>query len=362
MSTSTPDGKGRSRAQGKLRDRYGPQIRFGLGAVRGVGEAALESIFEARESGGPFRDLFDLAGRVDARRLNRGVVEALVQCGAFDSALAHIGVDRARAFAAVDRALERAKSASRDRACGQTTLFGMLGGEGAEASGQVYPTCETWDQVERLRREKAALGCYVTGHPLHRYGTGFARLGATLTVEVSQQKPWGTVGVVGMVEGYREKIFRSSGAKVAFFEVEDLEGRVFAKLRGDRIEHFGPLLRAGTPVFVTGKVSFPINDDPAAEQEPTLLVDAVEPLAESVLKRAHRLTIGVSADSTDPKLLSQLATLLAQRPGPCPVELKVALPDQGEAILALKRSRVELSDDLLSALERMFGASVAELH
>jgi DNA polymerase-3 subunit alpha len=84
---SHPDGRGPLGGSGKLRDRLGPKIRFGLGAVRGVGEAALETMFEARQSSGPFRDLFDFATRVDAKRLNKGVLEALVQCGAFDSVL-----------------------------------------------------------------------------------------------------------------------------------------------------------------------------------------------------------------------------------------------------------------------------------
>src|SRR5690606_33751802 len=123
---SHPAGDGPARGPGKLKDRLGPQIRFGLGAVRGVGEAALESMFEARREGGPFTDLFDFAARVDAKRLNRGVLEALVQCGAFDSVLEEAGITRARAFAAIDRALERSRSASRDRARGQTTLFGMF--------------------------------------------------------------------------------------------------------------------------------------------------------------------------------------------------------------------------------------------
>jgi len=123
---SNPNGDGSTRGTGKLKDRLGPRLRFGLGAVRGVGENALETMFEARRSGGPFRDLFDFATRVDAKRLNRGVLEALVQCGAFESLLEPMGITRARAFAAVDRALERSRSASRERESGQSTLFGAF--------------------------------------------------------------------------------------------------------------------------------------------------------------------------------------------------------------------------------------------
>src|SRR6188768_26512 len=149
-----PDGRGPQPrgGPGKLRDRFGPQIRFGLGAVRGVGEMALETMFEARTSSGKFKDLFDLATRVDSKRLNKGVLESLVQCGAFDTVLEPAGITRARAYAAVDRALERSRSASRDRERGQTNLFGMLGGSGgangaAAAAGVAseYPVVDEWD-------------------------------------------------------------------------------------------------------------------------------------------------------------------------------------------------------------------------
>src|SRR5262249_27694925 len=110
----------------KIKDPYQPQIRFGLGAVRGLGENALAALFEARAAGGPFHDLFDFAGRVDARKVNKAALESLIQCGAFDSVLAPRGISRARALAAVDRALERSRSASKDRERGQTTLFALL--------------------------------------------------------------------------------------------------------------------------------------------------------------------------------------------------------------------------------------------
>src|SRR5690606_35655049 len=140
------DGRGPGRGPGKMKDRLGPQIRFGLGAVRGVGTAALESILEARDGGGTFLDLFDFAARVGSKRLNRGVLEALVQCGAFDVSLVERGVTRARAMAAVDVALERSKQASRDRNSGQATLFGLF--ESATHNGESKPRFETYPDAE----------------------------------------------------------------------------------------------------------------------------------------------------------------------------------------------------------------------
>ena len=156
----------------KVKDALGPQIRFGLGAVRGLGGAALEAVFEARQDG-PFRDLFDLASRVDAKRVNKAVFEALVQCGAFDGSLAERDVSRARAFASIDIALERSRAASRDRAAGQTTLFGLFDAAPAQATAAPtagdYVESPPWDRRELLVRERQALGFYVSGHPLERY-------------------------------------------------------------------------------------------------------------------------------------------------------------------------------------------------
>ena len=364
---SHADGRGPSRGPGKLRDRLGPQIRFGLGALRGVGQSALESVFAAREAGGPFRDLFDFASRVDAKRLNKGVLDSLVQSGAFDSVLAPLSVSRARAFAAVDRALERSRSASRDREAGQTTLFGMFAvaedEKGQSSTGvDEYPRAGAWDRVELLKREKAALGCYVSGHPLERYGGKLDRLGVIPTDGVREQQPWSSVTVAGMVEGYRERLFKGgSGGKAAFFELEDLLGRVSAKVRGDRIETYGAILASGDAVLVTGKVSFPVTDEPDDDREPTLLVDAVEPLSDAVLKATRLVSIRLSVAETGAVQLQKLRELFAECPGRCPVELSLELPDGAVALLSLDDTRITPSDDLLSGLERMFGSTVAEL-
>ncbi len=365
-----PDGSGSARGPGKLRDKYGPQIRFGLGAVRGVGEAALASMFEIRASGGPFRDLFDFASRVDARRLNKGVLESLVQCGAFDSVLDPMGIPRSRAFEAVDRALERSRSATRDRERGQATLFGLFeqaagSSNGGDAGGSInddYPQVEAWDRLEMLRREKAALGCYVSGHPLFRYGTKMTRLGAVSSIKLREAEAWSVQSVTGMVENYQERLFKGgAGGKAAFFEVEDAFGRVKAKLRGDRIDTYSHLLTSGEPVLVSGKVSFPISDEPDEEKEPTLLVDSVEPLADAVMAATRSMAIRLHSDRLGRSQLEALRSLLARCPGECPVDLIVSLPDGAEATLELTQLRVTPSDVVLAGLERMFGDTVAEL-
>jgi len=320
-------------------------------------------VFDARAEGGPFGDLFDFAARVDARKLNRGLLEALIQCGAFDASLAERGLSRARAVAAVDTALERARQASRDRANGQTSLFGLFD-SAAQASPAVvdaYPDAEAWDQLELLVREKAALGCYVSGHPLHRYGSKLGRLGAIDTQKLGEAQAWSVVTVGGIVEGYQEKVFRSGGGKAAFFEIEDMSGRVRAKLRGDRLETYGPILTSGEAVMVTGKVSFPVTDEPGDELEPTLFVDEVVPLSDAVRTQTRSIRVRLDAQTHGMRQFDGLRELLQQHAGGCSVELLLSLPGGVQAQLALDEFKVEPSDAVLSGLERLFGGYVAEL-
>jgi DNA polymerase-3 subunit alpha len=232
---------------------------------------------------------------------------------------------------------------------------------GSTAASDVYPLVEEWDCLETLRREKAALGCYVSGNPLHRYGGKPARIGATPTQQIASAPPWSPVSVAGMVEAYQEKVFRGGGGRVAFFEIEDEQGRVQARLRGERIETYSAVLTAGDPVLVSGKVSFPVTDDPGDEREPTLLVDSVEPLAATVLRATRSVSIRLRADRMGRKQLVELADLLKSTPGACPVEVVLKLPDGAEAVLALESTQVTPDDSMLSRMERLFGDNVVEL-
>jgi DNA polymerase-3 subunit alpha len=368
-----PDGARPVRRSDRIRDPLGPEIRFGLGAVRGLGGAALEAVFEARRDG-RFGDLFDLASRIDAKRVNKGVFEALVQCGAFDSTLSERGVSRARAFASIDAALERSRAASRDREAGQTTLFGLFDAapklsQAAPTAGD-YPECEAWDRRELLVRERQALGFYVSGHPLERYvkgDAGLAKVGAVAIAGCAAMDDWALVKLAGVVEGYRERIFKDGGGKVAFFDLEDLTGRVNVKLRARDIEQYAHLLAGGEPVLVTGKVSFPqrgedSEDEGDGPREPTILLSEVQPLADAVRADTRSIAIRVRAERTAAADLSNLARVLSAAKGTCPVALCVSFADGREAVLALGDAwRVDVGDALLSGIERIFGEQVAEL-
>ena len=346
------------------RDALDPKIRFGLDAVRGVGESALEAMFEARDEG-PFEDLFDLATRVDIRRINKGVLEALVQCGALDASVDQRGLTRARAFASVERAMERGKSATRDRECGQTNLFAMFQQQGGSNEvGSEYVEVEPWDLAEKLKREKQALGFYVSGHPLDRFGVELHRFDVLQAKELNSLDPWSRVRVAGTVEGYRERVF-SSGDKIAFFVLEDLSGGVEVKARARALERAGELLTCGEPVLVSGKLQYPMSDDDEgvdADREPTLLLDEVSLLMEAVRVQTRAVAIRLTTEYASVDQIQRLGQVFARYPGGCPVQVVIELEDGAEAVLSLgSEVRVEPSDGMLASLERLFGQSVVRL-
>jgi DNA polymerase-3 subunit alpha len=159
-------------------------------------------------------------------------------------------------------------------------------------------------------RERQSLGFYVSGHPLERYvkgDAGLAKLGAARR-RVRGMDDWAVVKLAGMVEGYRERIFKDGGGKVAFFELEDLTGRVSVKVRAREIESTRTCSAKGEPVLVTGKVSFPQRDEDDAEddedgpREPTILLNEVPTPGEAVRADTRSIAIRVRAERTRPPI------------------------------------------------------------
>jgi DNA polymerase-3 subunit alpha len=303
--------------------------------------------------------------------VNKATLESLIQCGAFDTVLEPRGITRARAHAAVDLALERSRSASKDRERGQTSLFALLENRGRAHEGgpsmDAYPQRDPWDLRETLKREKQALGFYVSGHPLDRYGKDLRRFDVTPTVELSAMTQWAKVRVAGVVENYRDRVFKNGGGRVVFFELEDEVGRVDVKVSDKRIEGAAPWLATGEPVLVEGKVSFPMTadddgDEADAGRKPTILLESVRPLADAVQAETRNVAIRLAAERTRPDHLRGLRELLERSPGSCPVSVIIELEGGAQAVLAVNHGiKVAASDAMLAGLERLFGDNVAEL-
>ncbi|MCP4443874.1 MAG: DNA polymerase III subunit alpha, partial [Myxococcales bacterium] len=233
-------------------------IRFGLGAVKGVGSGAVESILRSRNEDGPYESMFDFCERVDSQKVNRRVIEALVKAGAYDGIPeGDEPISRARSFAAIEVAMERGAQAQRDRRSGQTSLFGMLEPEKGEgpADEVKYPVVKDWGDKERLQFEKESLGFYISGHPLDRFAGDLKRYANAIALDfVEERKEPGEYSIGGVVSAYRERPTRRGDGKLAFFQLEDAGGQLEVIVFPKTFEKVREVLTSDEPILCKGTV------------------------------------------------------------------------------------------------------------
>ena len=327
-------------------------IRFGLGAIKGVGGGAVESILAARTDGGTFGGLLDFCERVDLRRVNRRVMEALCKCGAFDE----FELPRQGIFDALEKAIERAQALQRDREVGQFNLFGEL-----EAAGPADgPTVDfvdrsmEWPEKVRLQFEKECLGFYVSGHPLDRFQDEVRRLGCTPLSEVGRKRNRDQVLIGAVVSELRERPLKSGNGRMAFVGIEDLSGAaellVFSRVYA---EAEGPL-KSDSPLLVKATIQHEGDGDAVSVK---LRVESVQTLATVRQERTQRIRLRVDASDVAPERLDTLRRLMGHEGGGgLPVELAVVFPGDGEAVITLGGAyRLDASDDLVDSVERVLG-------
>jgi DNA polymerase-3 subunit alpha len=378
---------------GVVHDPLIPRIRFGLGAVKGVGSAALEAIFEARSSQSshprdrnkrendtkqPFTDLFDFAARVDLRRVNKSVIEALIQCGAMDSIHQTDAIDRDRAFSAIDSAIEYGRKVAQDRESGQIDLFGMLGDSSqnglARRPRSAFDRLTTsWDQREILRREKSTLGFYLSGHPLNDFQEELKRFCDANTKSLSTTREHAKISIGGVVLDYRERTTKS-GDRMAFFELEDPFGRVEVVVRPEILknnrETLDAILESDQPALLGCSLKFDeertpsSNMDDGANETPLtakLLLNEIKPLNEALRLRTKCVHIKVHVDRIDKSKLMAIREVLEQHPGACPVTIELLSNDEWTVSLGARGLEVDPSEAMLDSLKRLFGEKVCEL-
>jgi DNA polymerase-3 subunit alpha len=333
----------------------GEKIRFGLAAVKNVGAAAIEAMIESRREDGPFGGLFDFCSRVDLRRVNKRVIESLVQAGAFDT----VEPNRARLFLAIEEAMARGQAAQRDREGGQTSMFELMaeagGGQGQAAAGlgEDLPDVEDWPPAVRLAREKEALGLYLSGHPLDDFREALGKLSDADTSTLAEVNDGSTVKLGGIIRDKKE-ITNKAGDRMAFVTLEDLQGSqevvVFARVFKECIEALG----GEDPVLVTARLK---REDESVK----LLAEKIETLAQASARPVVRLVLNLR--DWDRTKLSDLKKILVGNKGACRVFLRLDLAEQGRVLVALPDVyRVEPGGNVESRLTDIFGAEVMERH
>jgi DNA polymerase-3 subunit alpha len=340
-------------------------IRFGLGAVKGVGEGAVEVIKAARENGGPLLSMFDFCKRVDGRKVNRKVIEALVKAGAFDGVGQQNGVSRSRMFGAIAVASERAAEAQRERESGQTNLLSLLmggGGKGAPAAvvEERYPEADEWLPKELLAYEKEALGFYISGHPLDRYQGEIRRYTNATAANCTQKGERAEVILAGVVAVYQERPMKNGQGKYAFFTLEDHSGQIEYMVGAKKVEEYREILSRDEPLLVTGTVDTPFGEGETARERLRFL-DA-KLLSKVRAEKSSLLDIKLNADVVNEAQIRALEKVLRSHAGTCKAMLRMEIPKRSETVIDLGDDyKVAATDDLLARIEQIFGARVAVL-
>jgi DNA polymerase-3 subunit alpha len=323
------------------------KVRFGLVAVKNVGETAIQSILAARRNEGRFGSLYDFCERVDLRLVNKRVIESLVKCGAFDS----LGARRSQLASVVDKAMEAAASAQRDRAHGQGSLLDVLSASGtSRREAPPLPALAEWDRSQLLTAEKETLGFYITGHPLDAYRATLDRY-ATATTESLPSLPDKSTARLGAIVTAVKEISTKSGDRMAFVTLEDLNGTVESVVFPDVYRSSMLHLAKDSAVLVKGQVD--IGEDGSAK----LLVNEVRPLVLAGNGAAPLAEVTLPAANATPEGLRQLEAILKAHPGSAPLRLTLQLPEGGQVTIAPAASLTVTADEKLrQALEAEFGA------
>jgi DNA polymerase-3 subunit alpha len=332
-------------------------VRFGLGAIKGVGESAARLVLDARRAlGGRIRSLFELAEHVDLRLVNKKVLESFVRAGAFDS-LAPGGAQeylawRPRLLGALDRVLDHGSRHQRDRDQGQSRLFGgdVAGADALDDAA--LPPASAWSETEALAAEKEALGLYMSGHPLQRYAAAIAAAGARRIHELTASEA--DCAIAGIISGVRP-LKTKRGDRMAAFSLEDEAAKVDVVVFPEAFARVGQFVAADAMVVARGKYE-------RDEDSSRLVVSEITPLDVVRHRVVRELEIRLAGKGLTPPAMRALADVLDRHHGDRRVSLLVEV--NGGARLRVRTAtarRVKPSDQLVRDVEALCGAGTVVL-
>jgi DNA polymerase-3 subunit alpha len=323
------------------------KVRFGLAGVKNVGVGSILEMLEVRK-GERFSGLGNLLSRLNLSKVNRKVLEALIQAGAFDT----LEPNRARLMAGLDDALERVHNMKRLQEARQKSMFAGL----AEPETDDWlPDTPDWNESEKLAKEKEALGIYLSGHPLDAY-RHILKSWVKVSIENLDEAQDGQEVALGVVvTACKEKISRKGG-RLAILTMEDLTGSVEALVFGELLDRAAAWLnQASLPLWVKGVL---IKE----EQGPKIRAQEIAPLGQALPRWPQRLDFRLNAASVTQEQLLALKEVLRQHQGPIPAYLHFLAPKKAEAVLALPEElNLTPSEQLVDNVNRVFGYQVLSL-
>ena len=325
------------------------QIIYGLGAVKGVGQAVLEHLVEERKRNGLYKDLFDLCYRIDIKKVNRRALEALTKAGAFDD----FGDHRASIFESIDLALDAASQRAKSEEAGQNELFAVVA---PEQSVQTLKQAKEWEENELLTFEKENLGLYLSGHPIDIYLPELRQVAGTQLVDVSVDYGKKEMTLTGLIVDTRTKVTKR-GAKMGFITLDDKSARIEVVVYQDQLEQFAELIEVDSVVVVRATVS-----KNAHSNEIRVVADTIFSLDSLRAQLANQLHISIVKSQISPEILSELKRLLVPKQDAlCSVSIAIETNEGEVSLVANNDWRVEPSSEMLRNLRELLGVGKYKL-
>ncbi len=323
-------------------------ILYGLGAIKGAGEAALEGIVTEREANGPYLDLFDFCRRLDTRKVNKRVLDSLIRSGAMDG----LGPHRNAIMTTLPQAIQRAEQQSKNDQQGIIDMFGLSTDVSAEEDSDVhYVDVPDWSEEDRLQGEKETLGLYLTGHPYNRYEQ---ELRNVVTCRIAEVRPGKKYTVAGLL--IRMRSINSRRGKMIMMTLDDRTARIEVTVYSEVLQRYSDRLVKDRILVVQGK---------AEEDSFTGLAITAEHIMDVQQARESKVTglvIEMQSSNASRQTLKDLHQLLeAHSPGNCPVVIHYQRPEGCAELRLADAWRVRLPDQLLKQLETFAGVDSIRL-
>ncbi len=340
--------------EGLFKFNVDPDLRivYGIGAVKGVGEAPVEAIIEARKEGGKFKDLFDFCNRIDLKRCNKRVLEKLILAGALDQ----LGPHRAALMETLPNALQSAMQHKKAEAFGQSDLFGVLTTDSEEIANK-FASVAQWPEKQWLAGEKETLGLYLTGHPINQYEQHIRAFHCTKLVDLVANRRGQNSRVAGLILSMRVMVTKA-GKRMGIITLDDKSARMDVTVFADLLDQYEELLVSDNVVVLQGQVSEDFfNGGLKMNAREVMSIDQARE------RFASKLRLKVDSEKVGPDFQIQLREALQPAMGGlCPVFIEYK-NQHAQAELSLGRAwSVTPCDELLFSLQSLLGADNVTLH
>jgi DNA polymerase-3 subunit alpha len=323
------------------------RIRFGLVAVKNVGENAIDAIIEARGEG-RYQSLFDFCERVDFKRVNKRVIESLVKCGAFDTT----GDRRSQMMAALETAIEYGQRIQKERNDQQICLFGDSGSQ-LSLNVPELPDVEEWDEKQLLAFEKESLGFYLSGHPLNRYGEVLDKYASVNAVTIKDSDDGAVVRMGGLVRSTKA-ITTKRGDLMSFVSLEDMHGSIEVTVFSRLHAQVSDLLVEDAPVLIQGQVQ-------KDEQSIKLVADTIIPVDRADETWTASIHFNLEVARTDRETLERLHRVFERHPGGSQGYLHLVNPDNTDVVIGLPQHlNLKVGSGLRREVADLLGYAAAE--